>query len=61
MLSELTRGNPQIQKLVAYENAFQLLFDVIGHESADSAFLIYCSSWVLMGMLQALSSKTVCS
>jgi hypothetical protein len=36
MLSELTRGNMELQKLLAFQNCFELLFSIIEREPTDS-------------------------
>ena len=39
VLRLLTRENVQIQKLVAFENAFERIFDIIGNEAfADGGY-----------------------
>ena len=43
LLNQLTRGNANIQKIVAFENAFERLLDII-HEEGESdggKWLIY--------------------
>ena len=52
LLNQLTRGNANIQKIVAFENAFERLLDII-HEEGESdggKLLMYsktCVKWPL--------------
>jgi hypothetical protein len=47
LLCEVTRGNAHIQKLVAYENAFQVLLDIVRSEDESEfeilfVYFIFC-------------------
>lgn len=48
MLTHLTKGNANIQKIVAFENAFDRLFDVIAEEEAASGGIIVEDCLILM-------------
>lgn len=48
LLQQLTRNNSNIQKIVAFENAFERLFDIIRDEgNSDGGTLLLNLTWVL--------------
>jgi uncharacterized membrane protein len=48
LLKQLTKGNANIQKIVAFENAFDRLFDVISEEGYASGGIVVEDCLLLM-------------
>jgi len=48
LLNQLTKGNANIQKIVAFENAFDRLFDVISEEGYSSGGIVVEDCLLLM-------------
>jgi hypothetical protein len=48
LLSQLTKGNANIQKIVAFENAFDRLFDVITEEGNSGGGIVVEDCLLLM-------------
>jgi hypothetical protein len=56
LLCEMTRGNTHIQKLVAYENAFQVLLDIVRNEDESSIVTEDCM-FVVLNLLKNNTSN----
>jgi hypothetical protein len=60
VLISLTEGNPEIQKLVAFENAFELLFAIIEQEGGvDGGIVVQDCLTLLANLLRYNSSNQV--
>ena len=60
VLISLTEGNPEIQKLVAFENAFELLFAIIEQEGGvDGGIVVQDCLQLLANLLRYNSSNQV--
>ena len=60
VLIGLTDGNPEIQKLVAFENAFEILFVIIEQEGGvDGGIVVQDCLQLLANLLQYNSSNQV--
>jgi len=61
VLIALTEGNPEIQKLVAFENAFEILFVIIEQEGGvDGGIVVQDCLQLLANLLRYNSSNQVC-
>jgi intracellular protein transport protein USO1 len=60
VLIGLTDGNPEIQKLVAFENAFEILFVIIEQEGGvDGGIVVQDCLQLLANLLRYNSSNQV--
>jgi hypothetical protein len=48
LLTQLTKGNANIQKIVAFENAFDRLFDVVSEEGYSDGGIVVGDCLLLM-------------
>jgi hypothetical protein len=57
VLIALTDGNPEIQKLVAFENAFEVLFAIIEQEGGVDGGIVVQDCLQLLGNLLRYNSS----
>lgn len=60
LLQQLTKGNAAIQKIVAFENAFERLLDIITEEGSSDGgnrWLQYC----ILDLKYSDSSNNICN
>lgn len=58
MLIQLTKGNANLQKIVAFENAFDRIFDVIKDEGlADGGIVVQDSFLLMLNLLRNNTSN----